>query len=194
MNFLLDLPHEARLAVLFVLGILVGGQLNRGIYRLAWNRRRIGPFSPPDPEAPPRRWFDRIPVLGWFGLRRESALHGKGFWIRPMLIELLTGAGFAALYWWEMSGSIIPTVAAPHVLTPPPDTILHAHVFAHLILISLMIVATFIDIDEKTIPDAITVPGMLIALLLATAIPTSLLPIPMNIAGIIFMKPMSRRQ
>jgi prepilin signal peptidase PulO-like enzyme (type II secretory pathway) len=48
---------------------------------------------------------------------------------------------------------------------------------AHICLISLLLVASFIDLDEKTIPDAITVPGTLIGLILATLLPTSLLPI-----------------
>ena len=40
---------------------------------------------------------------------------------------------------------------------------------AHLVLISLMLVASLIDADEKIIPDAITVPGTLLGLLLAAA-------------------------
>ena len=40
-----------------------------------------------------------------------------------------------------------------------------------------MIVASLIDLDEKTIPDAVTVPGTLIGLLLAAWLPQSLLPV-----------------
>jgi prepilin signal peptidase PulO-like enzyme (type II secretory pathway) len=54
---------------------------------------------------------------------------------------------------------------------------LHAHFAAHLVLISLMIVATFIDFDEKSIPDSVTVPGTLIGLLFAAILPFSLLPV-----------------
>ena len=39
-----------------------------------------------------------------------------------------------------------------------------------------MLAASLIDVDEKTIPDAITVPGTLLGLLLAAAYPWSLLP------------------
>jgi prepilin signal peptidase PulO-like enzyme (type II secretory pathway) len=45
-----------------------------------------------------------------------------------------------------------------------------------------MIVATFIDFDEKTIPDQITVPGTLAALALAALLPATRLPVNANIA------------
>ncbi len=94
-------------------------------------------------------------------MRRESAIHGKAFWVRPMMIELLCGIGLPALYWWEvMEGRTLP------------ETWL-----AHAILFALMIIATFIDIDEKTIPDFITIPGTLVALVFAIVFATrSLLP------------------
>jgi leader peptidase (prepilin peptidase)/N-methyltransferase len=166
-------------AILVLLGAALGGQVNRGIYRLAWYRRPIGPWSDPQPEAPPRRWLDRIPVLGWLGLRRESALHGAGFWIRPLLIELALGLGLAWLYWWEVAcGALLP-----RGVRPPWDlTLLHAQYVSHVLLISLMTVATFIDFDEQTIPDAITVPGALLGLLLMAACPTAA-PLVAELAG-----------
>ena len=48
---------------------------------------------------------------------------------------------------------------------------------SHAILIGLMLVATFIDFDEQTIPDEATVPGTIIALLLAAIWPDSHLPV-----------------
>ena len=39
-----------------------------------------------------------------------------------------------------------------------------------------MLAASFIDIDEKIIPDEITVTGTLLGLLIATIVPMSLLP------------------
>jgi leader peptidase (prepilin peptidase) / N-methyltransferase len=149
-------------ATIFVLGAALGGQLNRGIYRLAWHRRSIGPWSPPPPDAPPRSLGDRVPILGWWGLRREAPLHGAGFWVRPLLLELAAGAGFAALYWWEVTcGALLP-----RGVRPPFDWgLLHAQYVSHVTLLSLMLMATFIDFDEQTIPDAITVPGTLVGLI-----------------------------
>jgi len=161
--------------LIFALGAIVGGQLNRGIYRLAWYRRSIGPWSMPDPDAPPRRLLDRVPILGWLSLRRESSIHGAAFWVRPLLIELFTGVGFAVLYWWEVhQGGLMPERVPKALIS---SWTLHAQYASHVILISLMIVATFIDFDEKTIPDAITVPGTLLGLLLMALVPAAAPPI-----------------
>ncbi len=182
MNAILSVPLAWRLTALFLLGAFVGSQINRGIYRLAWNSRPVGPWSPPHEDAPPRRWYDRLPIFGWFGLHRESPLFGADYWVRPMLIELFAGAGLAALYWWETSAvGLIPTrITADGIgfaVAVPSDATLHAVWLAHAVLVALMLVASFIDIDEKLIPDEITLPGTLVGLLLATVLPTALLPV-----------------
>jgi leader peptidase (prepilin peptidase)/N-methyltransferase len=167
------LPLEVRLAALFLLGCAVGTQLNRGIYRLAiFQPRPIGPWSPIPAEAPPRRWFDFVPIFGWISLRRESKIHGRGYWIRPLLVELAAGCTYAGLYYWDLQGG--PFDAIGIAATPAWQ---HGQFLMQVVLVSLMIVATFIDFDEKTIPDAITVPGTLLALALAALLPTARLPI-----------------
>lgn len=159
MNQILAIPMEVRLAVLFVLGSCVGSLANLGIYRLAWHPRSISPWWRPDPKAPPRRWSDRLPIIGWLGLRREAGLHGTGFWIRPMLAELLTGIGFAALYWWQVGQAGLLPAELPRPAPPGMLALLHLQYAAHLLLITLMLIASMIDVDEQTIPDSITVPG-----------------------------------
>lgn len=165
------IPMEARLGCLFAIGLLVGGQINRGIYRLAWDPRLIGPWVPPPEGAPPRRWQDRLPVIGWWRLRREAVWHGRLFWLRPICIELGFAAGLSALYWFEIAEQGISGFGG----VPPHPTFgeLHAQYAAHAILIGLMLVATFIDFDEQTIPDAITIPGTLLGLAFAGLLPQS---------------------
>lgn len=159
---------------LFVLGLAGGALANLAVYQLAWNRRAISPWSAPPPAAPPRRWSDRIPVLGWLGLRRESSLHGGGFWVRPAAVELLFGIGLVALWHWEVDqGRLAAGWARPGTLSSAGSTYA-----AHAILLWLMLVASLIDMDEKTIPDEITVPGTLVGLVLAAVLPWSLMPIP----------------
>jgi leader peptidase (prepilin peptidase)/N-methyltransferase len=172
MNFILSIPMNARLAVVFALGVCIAAAVNWAIYRLAWYSRPISPWSPPDPSAPPRRLTDRLPIVGWFGLRREAALHGAGFWIRPMLLEILTGAALAWLYWWEIgqAGLLPPAMQQQPIW-------MHQQFAAHVILIALMLAASMIDVDEKTIPDEITVVGTLVALVLAAVCPYSLPPV-----------------
>ena len=176
MKLIVDIPLPVGLAVLFVLGTCIGSLANLGIYRLAWHPRSISPWWRPDAKAPPRRFGDRLPVVGWLGLRREAALHGSGFWIRPLLVELLTGLGFAALYWWEIRRLGLLPAELPGPAVGDMSAVFHVQYACHLVLISLMIVASLIDFDEKIIPDAITVPGTLLGLLLAAAGPRSLLP------------------
>jgi prepilin signal peptidase PulO-like enzyme (type II secretory pathway) len=173
MNAILALPAEVRLAVLAVLGVVLGALVNLGAYRLAWCQRSISPWWPADPQAPPRRLSDRLPIVGWFGLRRESPLHGRGFWIRPLIVELVLAAGVPTLYWWEVLGRRLLPV--PMLVFADP-WMMHAQYFAHVTLLTLLLLASLIDIDEKTIPDGVTLPGAILGILVAAAWPWSLLP------------------
>ncbi len=165
-------------------GCAAGGLVNWAIYRLAWHPRDISPWGPTPPQAPPRRPTDRLPVWGWLGLRREAAIHGRGFWIRPLLIELTLGLGLAALYGWEVQQQslVLPQVSRffsaplPAVFQVVSTGLTLPMCCVHAVLILLMLAASFIDIDEKIIPDEITVPGTLLGLLLATLCPLTLLP------------------
>lgn len=176
MNLILSLPLELRLVLVFVLGTCIASAANWAIYRLAWNRRSIGPWIAPETGAPARRFADRLPILGWLGLRRETALHGPGFWVRPMLLEILTGVGFVALYWWETVALGLLPAGTPHPVPMEIQTVLHLQFAAHCVLIGLMLAASMIDVDEMTIPDEITVIGTMAGLLMAAAWPWSLLP------------------
>jgi prepilin signal peptidase PulO-like enzyme (type II secretory pathway) len=181
-NAILAIPLPLRLAALFLAGAAVGVVVNWGTYRLAWHQRWISPWSAPPDGASRRRWSDRVPIAGWWRLAREGTLHGRGFWIRPMLVEIGTGALFAVLYLAETQWSarlMLPGAAGP----PPADflslnlpLVEHLRYLSHVLVISLMLMASLIDVDEKTIPDAITVPGTLAGLALACAYPWSLLP------------------
>jgi prepilin signal peptidase PulO-like enzyme (type II secretory pathway) len=173
-DVIVSMPIELRLALLGVAGALLGRQLNRAIYQLAWVPRRVGPWAPAPADAPPRHRLDRAPILGWWRLRRESRWHGRRYWIRPLLLELLVGVGCAVLYWGEVEchwlWPALPGIA------PPTVAVLHTQYLGHVILLSLMLVATFIDLDEQTIPDAITVSGTVAGLLWAVAMPPAALP------------------
>jgi prepilin signal peptidase PulO-like enzyme (type II secretory pathway) len=175
-NLILNIPIELRLAGLFVFGVGLGSLINLGVYTLSWETRLISPWWRPSHHAPPRYWQDRVPILGWLGLRRETDLHGKGFWIRPMVLEIVCGVGLAALYWWEICEFGLLPQSVPAGLAGNAMAVVHAQYLCHVVLFSLMIVASLIDVDEKIIPDTITVPGTLVGLLAAAAYPWSLLP------------------
>ncbi|MDZ4657357.1 MAG: A24 family peptidase [Bythopirellula sp.] len=173
----------------FLLGTALGSLANWAIYRLAWNPREISPWGPRPENAKPRAALDRVPVIGWLGLARESEIHGQWFWVRPMLLELAMGAGLAALCWWEVfeRGLIVPQlveqlqIGLGQLITVDPYAVPFAAVWptflSHVLLITLMAAASFIDIDEKIIPDEITVPGTILGLVVAACLPLSLLPL-----------------
>lgn len=168
-------PMPLRLTVLFAAGAVLGTFVNWAIFALAWNPRPISPWSATPAGAMPRRWPDCVPILGWFRLSRETTLHGRLFWVRPLLLEACTGVVIAALYWWEIGrlGLVEGQVAG---VIAPPMLPLYYQFGSHVLLFCLMLSASFIDIDEKIIPDEITVPGTILGLLLAAFVPMSLLP------------------
>ncbi len=180
MNWFIAIPMQARMVLLFAAGTVFGALANLAAYGLAWNSRPISPWMRPYPAAPKRHWSDRLPIFGWLGLRREASLHGGGFWIRPLVVELLCGLGLAGLYYWEIGGLGLYPADMPR---PPNPALplnltctLHQQFLSHAILIWLMLAASLIDVDEKTIPDALSRPGTLAGLFLAAVWPWSLLP------------------
>ncbi|MCC6126309.1 MAG: prepilin peptidase [Pirellulales bacterium] len=160
---------------LFLVGAILGAAANFLIYRLRFQPRPISPWMPPKAKAAKRRPFDFVPIFGWLGMRRYAPLFGAGFWVRPLLVELLMGLGVAALYQYEIQGGLLPA-AFPRPFAPAILEMLHYQFAAHVALIFLMVVASLIDADETIIPDSITVSGTLIGLAFAAFFPQSLLP------------------
>ena len=165
-----------RLVAVFAVGVCLGSVVNWAIYALAWTPRPISPWSHLPAEFAARRRSDRVPIFGWLRLKREVHLFGRGFWIRPLLLEIAVGAILAWLYWWEVGQMALvqPQVGPAPIV--PPMLALHLQFASHVALLCWMFAASFVDIDEKIIPDEITVSGTLLGLLLAAAAPMSLLP------------------
>ncbi len=85
-----------------------------------------------------------------------------------MLIELTLGLGLAWLFQFECQGGLW-AVGFPR---PGRDAMVTSFCL-HALLIGLMTIATFIDYDEKTIPDQVTLTGCVLALLAAALFPES---------------------
>jgi len=95
---------------------------------------------------------------------------------RTILVALLAALGYAALYGWEIGAAGLLPPGAAKLLPLEAQAALHLQFAAHAVLIAWMLAASLIDIDEKIIPDEITISGTLVGLLLAAAWPLSLLP------------------
>lgn len=160
-QFWLQLPLAVQIGLIGLVGAMIGALANHAIYAFAYfDPRPISPWMKPHGDAPPRRPIDRIPIVGWFGLARESSVHGKRHHWRPMAIEVTTAVALIWYYFYAVRwGSQLPPAArVPEFLDlyQPQGCVMFA---VHAVLFGLLIAATFIDFDERTIPDEITVPG-----------------------------------
>jgi leader peptidase (prepilin peptidase)/N-methyltransferase len=130
----------------FVFGLIVGSFLNVCILRLPRGRSIVTP-----PSHCPRckssiKFYDNIPVISFLFLRGKCRHCGEPISWRYPLVELLNGLSYA----WTI-----------HEFGVNGET------FLLMALCSSLIVITFIDFDHQIIPDAITLPGMLVGLMLA---------------------------
>lgn len=169
---LVKIPIYYRLAAMFLKGIVLGYLAN--LFAFALSRRpERNPWSRQHPYDGRGRWLDRLPIVGWVRLRQKSGELGRGFWIWPLAAELLMATICASLYWWEIyqgqviSGGQVAEVGGEFRPSPITYEIMHLIFGAQLLLAFFMLAATLIDLDERIIPDEITVPGTLVGLLLA---------------------------
>ncbi len=175
------IPMPIMLAWLFVLGAVIGSFLNVCIYRIPQKQgfwaSLVGLGSPPSscPNCCNRiPWHDNIPILGWIKLRGRCRFCSKPISFRYPTIELLNGCLFAFVYWLEIPGNYGASIAESIVydrtwaasLPIPfwlsPSAIVHCRYFYHMVLFEALVVATFIDIDLRIIPDGVTLPAMLV--------------------------------
>ncbi len=167
---------------LAVLGLIAGTAVNYAIYQWKWFtqspvspwqfslRRRHQASATRDKKLSPRKFVDFIPVIGWLTMRRDSDPLGTGFWLRPLLIEIACAVWLPLFYWWQTGAGLLGPGFGPSSMTT------ELWFWGHSLLIVLMIIATFIDFDEKSIPDAVTISGTLIALAIAAIAPGFRLP------------------
>lgn len=153
-----------------ILGACIGTQVNRAILAWCWYLYRpFSPWSAAIEGVAAREKKDFIPIFGWWFLRRNATVHGRGFWVRPLVIEVVCAAALPALWWWYVHGGPFPASFTNSQADFPAGVTSWVHwmFVLHAIMIYLMLIATLIDLDEKTIPDQVTVVGALLPLLLA---------------------------
>lgn len=179
MSLLLNLPPLLQFILVFVVGATAGSAVNWAIHELCIYQRPVSPWSRRRSADPGSSWIERIPILGWFLSFHWEEKIGRRFWVRPLGVEILTGMLFVFLFRWELHLlRIVPAESQlPEAATRPIQAVVGWQCLVHWVLLSLMLVATFIDLDEQTIPDAITVPGTVFFLIIAAIFPRLLLPL-----------------
>ena len=166
---LASLPFALQILLLGAIGLAIGVAINWAIYAWAYfQHRAISPWLKPIEKESARKKLDFAPIIGWPGRARDKKVYGRGFWFRPMMIEVTWMIGLPWFYLWLAGGGLVGVV--------PSWQEAETWFVLYTIFLALMTIATFIDFDEKMIPDEITLPGTLIALVIAAAAPWSRLP------------------
>jgi len=129
--------------IIFVIGAVIGSFLNVCIYRVPRNLSIISPASRCPSCNMPIKPYDNIPFLSYILLGGKCRGCKAGISFRYPLVELLNAALFVCVVW--RFGFAWYTVI-------------------YGVLCSALVVITFIDLDFQIIPDAITLPGILIGI------------------------------
>lgn len=132
----------------FIIGACVGSFLNVCIYRIPKNESVVTPGSHCGC-GQPIAWHDNIPILSWLFLRGRARCCGRSFSFRYPAIELLTALLFLACW----------------LLFPPLKAL------GGMALVSIVICATFIDLDHMIIPDSFTIGGAVAGVALSVLLP-----------------------
>lgn len=127
----------------FIIGLVIGSFLNVCIYRIPEEQSIINPPSH-CPKCNNRlKAVDLIPVFSYITMRGKCRYCKEKISIRYMLVELFTGILFLFVY------------NSHHISS--------ATIY-YLILVSVLIVITFIDIDHYIIPDSLIIFGILFSI------------------------------
>jgi leader peptidase (prepilin peptidase)/N-methyltransferase len=133
-------------AIAVALGAVLGSFANVVIYRLPRDRSLVWPRSRCPHCATAIAFYDNIPIVSYLVLRGRCRQCHAPIALRYPLVELL-GAGL--------------TLAAVRAAATPLMAL------SHTVFLLALLVVLFIDFDFQVIPDAITLPGTLLGLLIA---------------------------
>ena len=146
----IDVPLPVACAFMAVLGAIIGSFLNVVIHRLPREQSIVFPTSKCPKCLAPIRAYDNIPVISYLLLRGRCRMCGARISSRYPLVEAITAGLFAAVTWHDGL-----TFALPFDL-----------VFA-----AALVALIFIDAEHMILPNAITYPGVVFALLTRILLP-----------------------
>jgi leader peptidase (prepilin peptidase) / N-methyltransferase len=156
-----DPQGRALLVVSFAFGANVGSFLNVVAHRVPLGLSVVRPRSRCPVCRTPVRAVDNIPVVSWLLLRARCRGCKSSISVRYPAVELLVG--LLAAY----SAAAIVYGRAEHA--SPAAAWVHAG--AVFLVTAAMAAAALIDVDHRILPDAITIPGMWAAPVLAALVP-----------------------
>lgn len=139
-------------STIFLFGLLFGSFLNVCIYRLPLGLSVVTPRSACPNCKQAIAFYDNVPVLSWLILRGRCRHCKTPISPRYLLIELLTGALFAACYWYF--GLTLATLK-------------------YCTLSFLLLGLIFTDAETKLLPDRMTLPGLALGLVFSVITPVN---------------------
>jgi leader peptidase (prepilin peptidase)/N-methyltransferase len=146
----LALPLPLACLLMGIFGAIIGSFLNVVIHRVPREQSIVLPESACPSCRAPIKAYDNIPILSFLILRGRCRKCGAGISARYPAVELLTGLLFAAVTWH--------------------DGLSFALAF-DLAFTASMVALIFIDAEHMILPNAITYPGILFALITRVAVP-----------------------
>lgn len=133
-------------AWLFALGLAVGSFLNVVIARIPHGQSIVRPRSRCPKCGHQLSWYENIPVISWLALRGRCRGCKAPISPRYILVELLTGLLFlACLRRFDWTYGLVPA----------------------LVLVTLLVPLTFIDLEHWILPFSLTIPGTVAGVVLA---------------------------
>jgi leader peptidase (prepilin peptidase)/N-methyltransferase len=148
-------PTGLLLATLGVLGLLIGSFLNVVIHRVPAGLSLVAPGSACPHCDHPVRPYDNVPVVSWLALRARCRDCSAPISARYPLVELVT----AGLY--------------VGVVASQDDAV---RIALGLLLVTALVPITLIDLERRIIPNVITGPAALAAVVAIAALDTDYLP------------------
>ncbi len=133
--------------ILGIIGALIGSFGNVVIYRLPAKKSVVWPRSSCPKCGHMIRPWENIPIISWLFLRGKCSNCKNPISIRYPLIEALTAAGFVAL-----------------ALRFPVESYGYT-VFPLLAIYAMMVIMSMIDIDHYILPDSLTLPALVVAIM-----------------------------
>jgi leader peptidase (prepilin peptidase) / N-methyltransferase len=138
-----------------VAGLLVGSFLNVVAYRLPRRESLVHPRSRCPGCGTPIAPYDNIPVVSWLLLRGRCRHCGEPISARYPLVEATTGVLYAL------------------VVVATDDTL---EIALGLLLVTALVPITLIDLEFRLIPNRITLPAAIAAVVAALVIDVSFVP------------------
>ena len=136
--------HVYFLIVLFIIGASLGSFFNVCIYRIPNKQSVVNLVSYCYNCKTKLNLLDLIPILSWSLLKGKCRYCGQNISLRYTLVELLTGILFVLVY----------SIYGLNIIS-----------LYYLLLVSLLVIITFIDLDHYIIHDELIIFGLVGALI-----------------------------